>query len=260
MACTLCALYSACGTVNSTPLVPVGDDEVRQLFRVQWTGTSGFSGHAFLLDRGKATPLALTAFHVAGPHQTMPLVNPMSSSPTGLLVSPMDSKIAVRLGERVRIIGARTISGSDSQHDLAAFKVLDWDSSRALHLASTPPAVGDTVWVLAVHAGDGRSTQHPLGGPRRHRARVDVSNDSAFVYSYLASANTNFTSGAAVLNRDGHVVGVNVGSVVMSAQSWTAWRARYAGCCAYSTGAEVAGLAVGLRAIQTHLDRLSTTR
>jgi hypothetical protein len=156
------------------------------------------------VNRGGGELLALTAYHVAG-----------QTDGGAWLRSPIDPSVLVQLGDRVFIDGAATISASASQNDLAAFRVVDWKPELALELASALPAVGDTVWVLAVHISD-PANPHPLDGPRRHPARVDVSHESALVYTYLGSANSNFTSGAAVLDRDGRVVGVNVGSRVMN--------------------------------------------
>jgi len=223
-------------------------DDLRQLFRIRWSPPSasdaGDGGHAFLLDRPGSQPLALTAYHVAGPVGAAP--DP--GVPTAWLRSPVNPSIVIRLGARLPIPGARTISSAGSQDDMAAFEVMDWDPSRALELAADLPSPGDTVWVLAVHTGDG-----PANGPRRHPARVAVAHDSALVYSYLASANTNGSSGAAVLDRDGRVVGVNVGTLIMTPESWQRFRDRYGPCCEAVAGNEVVGLAVGVRSIRRHL-------
>src|SRR4029079_10082493 len=123
---------------------------------------------------------------------------------------------------------AHSVLASDSQHDLAAFAVLDYLPDRALELAASLAAVGDTVDVLAIQLGDS-----PLDGPRRHPAQVLVASDAELHYVYLASSNTYLTSGAGRLDKSGHVVGVNVASFV--------------------SGQRVHGLAVGVNSLRALL-------
>jgi hypothetical protein len=186
-------------------------------------------------------PLAITAYHVAGPGSG-------SYASRARLCSPLSARVAVRLSERLDIPGARTIGPAGSQHDVAAFRIQGDAAALALELADSMPAVGDTVWVLAVHAG--------AAGPGRHPARVAVAHDSAFVYAYLGSANTNATSGAAVLDRAGKVVGLNAGTLIMNPDAWRRYRERYPGCCDGVSGGEVVGLAVNLGSLRRHLERL----
>ena len=226
---------TAC-SLATTPAALEGD--LRALLLVQWSAGGTYAGHGFLLSRPGAPNLALTAYHVAGPET--PTVG-------GWLRSPLNEDIMFRLGRRITIAGARTIGAGGSQHDLAAFEVLDWDASRALALADGPPSVGDTVYVLSVHSGDEGS----LAG--RHPARVAVIHDSAFVYEYLQSKNPNGTSGSAVLDRTGRVVGINVGTLIMTPALWQAYRDRYAPCCSGGKGGEVVGLAVGVRSMRSLL-------
>jgi hypothetical protein len=232
-----CASESTVPGHDGSTAVP---SELRQLFLFHWSASAGGSPapHGFLLKRAGAAPLALTAYHVAG-----------DADRGAWLRSPLDPSMAVRLGDRVFIDGAATIGANGSQKDLAAFRPIDWDGRFALELASDLPAVGDTVWVLAVHMSD-PANPHPFAGARRHPARVDVSHDAAFVYTYLRSANANYTSGAAVLDRDGRVVAVNVGSRVMNADAWQQYRDRYAPCCHAVGGNEVVGLGVHVHSIK----------
>jgi hypothetical protein len=120
------------------------------------------------------------------------------------------------------------VTSADSQHDLAAFSVIDFDATRALELAAALPSVGDTVYVLAMHLGDSS-----LDGPRRHPALVVVSSNAELQYVYLASSNTYLTNGAAVLDRSGRVVGVHV--------------------AAFISGPQVHGIAVGVNSMRAIL-------
>ena len=201
---------SGCQPAATAPnLDPISAEETMQLFLFSHSPTlSAYDGHGFVLKRDGQRPLGITAYHVAGPVVTGP-IDPESPQPTAWLRTIVDATVVVRLAERVPIPGARTIDGADSQHDIAAYAVIDFIPERALELSADLPAVGDTVYVLALHVGD-----HPRSGPRRHPARVVTSNDSQLRYQYLLSANANMTSGAAVLDRDGKVVGLNVGTVV----------------------------------------------
>jgi hypothetical protein len=240
---------TACLSATTPALLPVDEADVRALFRIQLADLpGGFAGHAFLVLGPAGERLALTAFHVAGPVLSGPVSPGASPVVTAWLQTVVNSATRLRLRERVPIAGARTIGNAGSQDDLAAYRPIDWDSTRALRLGDDLPRVGDTVFVLAVHVGDS-----PWSGPRRHPARVAVSHDSAFVYVYLASANSNGTSGAAVLDRRGNVVGVNVGSVVTTPDTWERYRERYAPCCDGARAGDVIGLAVGIRSIRAHL-------
>ena len=222
-------MTSGCSAATATPrLDPISAEETKQLFLFTHVPSGGsYDGHGFVLKREGKRPLGITAFHVAGPVISGP-TDPASPQPTAWLYTIVDAPVVVRLAERVPVPGARTIDGSDSQHDIAAYVVMDFIPERALELADDLPAVGDTVYVLALHIGD-----HPRSGPRRHPARVVTSSDTQLRYEYLLSANANMTSGAAVLDRTGKVAGLNVGTVV--------------------SGGAVFGLAVGVRSLRANL-------
>jgi hypothetical protein len=227
LAATL-ALF-ACAPPSTQPkLDPISAEETAPLFLFSHSPSgSGYDGHGFVIRREGRRPLGLTAFHVAGPVVTGP-VDPVSPQATAWLRAIVDVPVVVRLAERLPIVGARTIDGTDSQHDVAAYTVIDFIDGRALELATDLPAVGDTVYVLALHVGD-----HPRSGPRRHPALVTTASDTQLRYRYLLSKNANFTSGAAVLDRTGRVVGLNVGTV--------------------GGGDDVSGIAVGVRSLRALL-------
>ena len=237
--CLATIVLSSC-SLATAPAMREGD--LRALLVVQWSAGDAYAGHGFLLSRPGAPNLALTAHHVAGPQ-----------TEGGWLKSPLNPVVAFRFGPRLTIAGARTIGAGGSQHDMAAFEVLDWDASRALVLADGLPGVGDTVFVLSVQTGNEGS----LAG--RHPARVAVAHDSAFVYQYLQSKNPNGTSGSAVLDRAGRVVGINVGTLIMTPERWQSYRDRYAPCCSGGNGGEVVGLAVGVRSIKSLLGEPAAT-
>ena len=219
---------SACSSNEPPELLPISAEETRQLFLYSHLNSTGYAGHGFVLEREGKRPLGVTAFHVVGPMTSEPTDSDAQVA-TAWLRTVVDSLILVRLGTRLTVPGAHTLNGSDTQHDVAAFAVIDFIPSRALQLAAGLPAVGDTVFVLAMHV----NTNDPRSGPRRHPARVLISSDTELRYVYLASANANNTSGAAVLNREGQVVGLNVGTLV--------------------NGPQVHGLAVGVNSLRALL-------
>jgi hypothetical protein len=237
-------------------VAPDAPADLAGLFLLQWSPnqSDGYGGHAFLIEGPGTTRLAVTAYHVAGPELSTPPVD--ESRVNAWLTNPTDPSVVLRVGARYPISGARTIGPDGSQDDMAAFHVLDWDEKRAFRLATQLPAVGDTVWVLALHQGG--TNPHPLSGPRRHAARVDISDAEAFVYSYVGSANANSTSGAAVLNRNGEVVGINVGTRVMNAAAWNSYRARYSTCCSEAADDDVVGIAVGVQSMMRMLRGFTT--
>jgi hypothetical protein len=206
---------------------PISSEDTKQLFVLSNVNSTGYIGHGFVLTRDGHQPLGITAFRVTS---SLFPANPADpSSAQAWLRTVVDSPtVVVRLGQRFTIAGAQIASSIDSQHDVAAFAVIDFKPERALELASSLPAVGDTVFVLAVQLGDS-----PLDGPRRHPAHVVVSSASELQYVYLASSNPYLTTGAAVLDRDGHVVGLHVS--------------------AFISGPQVHGIAVGVNSLRALL-------
>lgn len=201
----LAPLVLGCSSSSTgTDFRPTSANDTRALFLFSHENTlATYEGHAFVVKREGKPPIAVTAYHVAGSDMT---------ASGAFLHTVSEPSVVVALGARLAIPDARTISAGDSQHDIAAYTVLDFIEERALEFANELPAVGDSVYVLALHVGD-----HPFSGPRRHLARVTVASDSELRYIYLLSANTNTTSGAAVLDKSGRVVGLNVGTIVNGA-------------------------------------------
>ena len=236
-------------------LLPLADD-ISGLFRLYLSAGSEpalLGGHGFVVETPTSGSVALTAHHVGG---AVPIGPDAPGGISAYLQTPAAPTLTVRLGERFVIPGARTIDRSSSQADVAAFRIVDTErtAGRALQFADRRPPVGDTVWVLAVHLTI-PSNFDPRAGPRRHPARVEVSHDSAFIYSYLESYNANLTSGAAVLDRDGRVVGINVGTLTATAATWESWRNRYGACCERARSGVVVGLAVNTASVKALLSR-----
>jgi hypothetical protein len=203
------------------------------LFRIEWALSSGLmamqgeqAGHAFILSMFEGAPLlAVTAHHVMQVTPETRWDEVASLVRSARLRNITDGAITVPLGPVRPISGARRISGPGSQDDVAAFAVPQAATTQILRLAERAPGIGDTVWVFAATLDGNPATRHP--------ARVTDSGDLGFRYAYLGRMNANWTSGAAVLDRSGRVVGVNVGTV--------------------GGGDNVVGLGVGWAALRTHL-------
>ena len=245
----LCPTFLACAAITpplnlpgEPPAIDASDlpDSLRSLFRVQMAGPyNGPSPHGFLLRLSDHT-LAITAHHVLSSNDGDPVA--------AVLRSPFDSRLSLTLGRALPVTGAQTIGPGGSQHDMAAFQTVGELAGRGyyLELAQTLPALNDTVYVYAV------LPSHPAR--YRHPARVVVAHDSALIYVYQDVTNANLTSGAAVLDAQGRVVGINVGTLDrMTPDRWDRYRSRYGPCCSGVSNGETVGLAVSVRSIRHHL-------
>ena len=201
------------------------------------------AAHAMVLSIDDGTPpIVVTAHHVGSGGASWDNIGAIVKNPQ--LRNPFSDQI-LAIGANLPVPGAHTISSSGSQDDLAAFRIANPPAAGVLRLATTLPVNGDTVWVLATQV-DGRPTY-------RHRALTVISEDDAFIYVYLDPVNNGNMSGAAVLDRAGRVVGVNVGSLLTSAQTWNSYAGRYPQCCAGRVAGEAVGLGVGVKSIREHL-------
>ena len=214
-------------------------DSLRSLFRVQ--GADPYNGpapHGFLLRLSDRT-LAITAHHVLSSNQGDPVAT--------VVRSPFDGQLSLTLGRALPVAGAQTIGSGGSQHDMAAFQTVgELAPAHYLQLAPALPALNDIVYVYAVLPSHPRRYRHP--------ARVVVAHDSALIYVYNDVTSANLTSGAAVLDAQGRVVGINVGTLDrMTQDRWDRYRSRYAPCCSGVSSGETVGLAVSVRSMRHHL-------
>jgi hypothetical protein len=91
-----------------------------------------------------------------------------------------------------------------SDRDIAAFFIKDVQNINPAPLASQAPKVGDPVWVAA------QSPEYP--GQRIFKAVVvEITNRSMVFKFENLEKELRYTSGAPVVNKDGEVVGINVG-------------------------------------------------
>lgn len=234
----LIALSTGCsgGMVREAPMA--GATLYRLEFRMPSTEQvwpEGGGPHAFLVAVENGTRvLAVTAHHaleVGGPRTLAEMRQYLRDVRLRSVESP---DATVPLGDPLPVDGAERIGRNGWGRDVALLPVID-SGVGALRLGSVAPTVGDTIWLMAATQGMRE---------RRHPARVAISNDSMLVYQYLSAIDTRLTSGAAVLNRAGAVVGVNVGTTSYDAARWDQLRAAHSGCCVGVTAGATVGIAV----------------
>ena len=89
-----------------------------------------------------------------------------------------------------------------SFRDIAAFRVPHPQGLHPLPLAAKDPEPGDPVWLAAAM----------LDGTRTRRAVCVEATPRTFIFRYEEAKETpKYSSGSAILNRDGEVVGINTG-------------------------------------------------
>ena len=222
------------------------------LMRFEWTSTAGISSssgdgapHGFIVRVDEAAdPVAITAHHVVERVRAEVGGGTASGGPGARLVPSGGTRQPVPLGPMLTIAAARTIDGQSWDRDVAAFALPRPIGAPVLTLAPDQPVEGDTVWLLAAVRGSSE---------RLHPAVVIISRDSAFAYRYVRVSDGSLTSGAAVVDRSGRVVALNVGTVPITAERWARFATRFPGCCGGGPSTGLAGIGVGARALRRHL-------
>lgn len=107
-------------------------------------------------------------------------------------------------GPMLVLPGARTGDEEPySKRDIAAFFIQDASLLHPVPLATKTPGVGEPVWLVA------RSQEKPQ--QKLFKAVVVEYTPDSFVFSYEDEAIPKYSSGTAVLNKGGEVVGIVVG-------------------------------------------------
>jgi hypothetical protein len=180
------------------------------------------AGTAFALKHGDKT-LLVTAHHLLGPGGGLAVQITGLEVPTQVsLVVARDSftgEECARTENALRIMDASPMSQAGGTKDVAAFVVkvatgLDRLSATpktplaTRTLAAAAPKVGDTVWVAA-RFKDREDKLFP--------AEVVESSDESLFYKFAdATLALDATSGAAVIDGDGAVVGIQLGGGKMA--------------------------------------------
>lgn len=193
------------------PGAPLGVD--RSACRPSFTvdGQTYQAGTGFLVEGGGKTWI-VTAHHVFGQGGGMPTDISWQDLPAKvptLRCQPLNGRRLWTTGAPVAIPGAAPGEHEDTLNDIAAFAIEIDAPMRpfVLKLAAQPPKPRDTVWLLASLAGGAPPSQ------MLHRATVaKVSPGGGMIFLYdNPNLEIRATSGAAILNGEGQVVGVNFG-------------------------------------------------
>jgi hypothetical protein len=237
-----CGLVVSCRDSGPAPFSP----QTEVVFRLTYETTRGVapdSATAFLIAMDPVQePVILTAHHVFW--RALLADGTFSSAPMDALVNEVrlqslaDPTVVITTGPNIPIEGA-LVAGST---DVAAFLPPASLASQPLRLASDAPSPGDTVWLLAplrappdparvLHGASVLGSENdvlyytfldsdlaPSGDLHRREVErihgdpeIPIARDSATVASAAMLFHLMYTSGAPLLDRRGHVVGLHWG-------------------------------------------------
>lgn len=193
--------------------VPEPEAAARAACRPQVTALNQtyVAGTAFLLDHGGRT-LLVTAHHVFGTGGGLSRDldwRELPAAVAGVRCAAFSDAAVWRAGPALAIPGAAAGTDVEALKDVAALavQVTDADRGRALRLAPEPAKVGDRVWLVTSLVNGAPESQllHPA-----KVTRLTGGGTVLYVYDNRA-LDIRATSGAAVVNTKGEVVGVNFG-------------------------------------------------
>ncbi|WP_428241161.1 S1 family peptidase [Gynuella sp.] len=184
------------------------EEALRSVFEPSFVTTEGEqkAGTAFVV-KYKENYYAVTAHHLfseAGGfsreynwRELQGLVSKVS------LQSLSDEKIKYSAGKAIEIKGAKSVSIWTGKNDIAVFK-LKQKPDNYLTIAQLPPKVGESVWLYGLVYN--RPPELLL-----HKAMILEYGKNWISYQFEdPGLNLNGTSGAAILNSKGEVVGINL--------------------------------------------------
>lgn len=175
------------------------------------TATGPFSaGTAFVCEypEGKGHVL-ITAQHLFGPGGGLSVKiawNEMADKIKQVDgVSMHDAAVHLVSTKTVPIEGARGLDDKGVRDDIAVFELVPAKDRATLKLAANAPKVGDPVWLFGCQAGGKTVELIP--------ATVAMSSDKELDYTFATSdLALRATSGAPIVDADGNVVAINLGS------------------------------------------------
>lgn len=160
----------------------------------------------------KQPPVVLTAWHLFGPAGGMPdqiaakdLSTAVRSLALRRALTGRKPRKPIRCGAPLHIPESGALFGPPASKagDVVAFKAPKSARSMALPLAKKNPAAQDPLWLL------GQAGRSPK---RLHRVTCQGVHEGALAYIYAdGSLRLRATSGAAIVNAKGEVVGINFG-------------------------------------------------
>ncbi len=175
------------------------------------------AGSSFVVKHDKR-PYLLTAHHLFGPaaglekRYTWKELNSLSPSVKGFDFDNYEQSVVS--GNFISIKNALGYNKGDPSQDLAVFQLPE-ENLAALSFADSPPSKGDKVYLYA------RLKNTSKEDTVLHSATVTESNDQFIEYKFdNRFLNPRATSGAAVLNQAGNVVGMNIAAAGIPIFNW----------------------------------------
>ncbi|WP_395377362.1 trypsin-like peptidase domain-containing protein [Marinicella sp. W31] len=187
--------------------VELDEKDLQSAFRPTFITTEGdrTAGTAFVVGY-EGGFFAVTAYHLLGEagglsrdyawDEVFEVVYEVS------LQSLSDENTQYIAPSQVMIVGAKGLSFWTAKNDIAVFRMLD-KPTHYLKLADEHPKVGDLVWLYADVIGGSDALLH--------KAVVEQYDRDSMLYGFInKKLSLNGSSGAAMLNAKGEVVGINV--------------------------------------------------
>lgn len=184
------------------------EETLKSVFKPSFSSTEGErkAGTAFVVKYEEHS-YAVTAHHLfseAGGFSREYNWKELQELVSGVsLQSLSDEKTKYSTKKAIRVKGAKSVSNWTGKNDIAIFK-LNQKPANYLTLAQSSPKVGETVWLYGlVYNRPGESLLHKA---------VVVEYDKNWISYQFADSGLilNGTSGAAILNSNGEVVGINL--------------------------------------------------
>lgn len=198
-----CLLY--CSFLNAGDLK---EEDLMSAFKPTFSSTEGEqkAGTAFVVEYNSKY-YAVTAHHLfseAGGFSREYSWKELQSLVESVSIQNLSNeKIKYSTGKAISIEGAKSVSNWSGKNDIAVFK-LDKTPSKSLKFSTNMPKIGEIVWLYGLVYN--RPSDQLL-----HKAIVVEYDKNWISYQFSDSGLIlNGTSGAAILNNSGEVVGINL--------------------------------------------------
>lgn len=173
------------------------------------------AGTAFAVDMpDEKVSLVLTALHLFGPDGGLDKNIPSTELPSIVeKVTFEDAFSGKDCGECIKVLNIPDAKPSpDIDKDIVAFYYGDNMKVPKLKISDELPKIGESVWLAAPILGASKDQ-------KLYKGKVSYSKDKMILYAFDdKTISLQATSGAPVLNNEGKVVGINIGSINKNGQ------------------------------------------